>query len=88
MKVWDIAASYLLLREAGGGAVGASDGFETLDAPLAADSAMDLIAYGDPRVVELVKEKIGAPGGGMRKGSAAQERHKEGAKVRGRRSPR
>jgi NAD+ kinase len=61
MKVWDIAASYLLLREAGGGAVDGGDGRETLDAPLRPESAMDLVAYGDPAVVGLL-DSTATPG--------------------------
>ena len=74
MKVWDIAASYLLLREAGGGAVKGSDGSTRLDAPLKAESAMDLIAFGDAALLKEVQRsfaKHAPPDAGKHRKAAA-----------------
>ncbi len=53
LRVVDIAASALILREAGGEVVDL--GMERLDMPFDAKMRSNLIAYGDPKVLELVR---------------------------------
>lgn len=53
IRVVDIAASALVLREAGGEAVDLATG-EKLDMDLTLDDRRNFLAYGDPRIKELV----------------------------------
>lgn len=63
LRVWDIAAGYIILREAGGDAVvPGRSGVRPLEMPLDPEERTSLIAYGDRVVLDTIKPYLGWSG--------------------------
>jgi len=57
LHIWDIAASYLILKESGGGAViPEKDGVHPLTLILDPDKVFSLISFGDPEILKIIEE--------------------------------